>query len=49
LETTRTFTIRDYDLAATLTCGQVFRWQQQDRSLEVQIALRLHLISRPST
>jgi hypothetical protein len=24
-------------------------WQQQDRSLEVQIALRLHLISRPST
>jgi sugar diacid utilization regulator len=23
-------------------------WQQQDRSLEVQIALRLHLISRPS-
>jgi len=29
LETTRTFAIRDYDLAATLTCGQVFRWQQQ--------------------
>jgi len=24
-------------------------WQQQDRSLEVQIALRLHLVSRPST
>lgn len=31
METTRTFAIRDYDLAATLTCGQVFRWQQQDR------------------
>jgi len=31
LETTRTFATRDYDLAATLTCGQVFRWQQQDR------------------
>ena len=29
METTRTFAIRDYDLAATLTCGQVFRWQQQ--------------------
>jgi N-glycosylase/DNA lyase len=31
LETTRTFALRDYDLAATLTCGQVFRWQQLDR------------------
>jgi N-glycosylase/DNA lyase len=31
LETTRTFAIRDYDLAATLACGQAFRWQQQDR------------------
>ena len=31
METTRTFAIRDYDLAATLTCGQVFRWQQQVR------------------
>jgi N-glycosylase/DNA lyase len=26
LETTRTFTPRDYDLAATLTSGQAFRW-----------------------
>jgi N-glycosylase/DNA lyase len=31
LETTRTFAIRDYDLAATLTSGQAFRWHQQDR------------------
>jgi N-glycosylase/DNA lyase len=27
----RTFAVRDYDLAATLNCGQVFRWQQQGR------------------
>ena len=32
METTRTFAIRDYDLAATLTCGQAFRWQGRDRS-----------------
>ena len=25
--TTSTFTVRDYDLAATLGCGQAFRWQ----------------------
>ena len=25
-----TFPVRDYDLAATLTCGQVFRWQQHN-------------------
>jgi len=31
LETTRTFALRDYNLATTLTCGQAFRWQQQDR------------------
>ena len=30
LETTRIFALRDYDLAATLTCGQVFRWQWHD-------------------
>jgi N-glycosylase/DNA lyase len=30
LETTRTFAVRDYDLAATLSCGQAFRWQQRD-------------------
>ena len=30
METTRTFAARDYDLAATLTCGQVFRWHEQD-------------------
>jgi len=30
LETTRTFAVRDYDLAATLTCGQAFRWHWQD-------------------
>ena len=29
LETTKTFTLRDYDLAATLTSGQAFRWQPQ--------------------
>ncbi len=27
---TRTFTVRDYDLAATLTSGQAFRWQWRD-------------------
>jgi N-glycosylase/DNA lyase len=27
----RTFPVRDYDLATTLTCGQVFRWQQNER------------------
>ncbi len=26
LETTQTFALRDYDLGATLTCGQAFRW-----------------------
>ena len=31
METTRTFAIRDYDLAATLTSGQAFRWQRHDR------------------
>jgi N-glycosylase/DNA lyase len=25
-----TFPVRDYDLATTLTCGQVFRWQQHN-------------------
>jgi N-glycosylase/DNA lyase len=30
LETTRTFAAGDYDLAATLICGQAFRWQQHD-------------------
>jgi N-glycosylase/DNA lyase len=32
LPSTRAFLERDYDLAATLTCGQAFRWQQCDRS-----------------
>jgi N-glycosylase/DNA lyase len=27
----RTFPVRDYDLATTLTSGQAFRWQQHDR------------------
>jgi N-glycosylase/DNA lyase len=31
LETTRTFNVRDYDLATTLASGQAFRWRQQDR------------------
>ena len=31
METTRTFPVRDYDLAATLTSGQAFRWRQHDR------------------
>jgi N-glycosylase/DNA lyase len=31
LETTRTFAVCDYDLAATLTSGQAFRWQQHDQ------------------
>ena len=28
----RTFPVRDYDLAATLTCGQAFRWQPHNES-----------------
>jgi N-glycosylase/DNA lyase len=31
LETTRTFALRDYDLAATITSGQVFRWQSHEQ------------------
>jgi N-glycosylase/DNA lyase len=31
LETARTFAIQDYDLTATLTCGQGFRWELQGR------------------
>ena len=31
LETTKPFTLRDYDLAATLTCGQAFRWEWRDQ------------------
>jgi N-glycosylase/DNA lyase len=30
LATTRTFPVQDYDLAATLTCGQAFRWRRHD-------------------
>ena len=30
--TKATFPARDYDLTATLTCGQAFRWQRCDRS-----------------
>jgi N-glycosylase/DNA lyase len=32
LETERHFVVQDYDLTATLTCGQAFRWYWQDRS-----------------
>lgn len=32
METTRTFAVRDYDLAATLTSGQAFRWQRHEQS-----------------
>jgi N-glycosylase/DNA lyase len=31
LETTKTFALRDYDLAATLMSGQAFRWQSQEQ------------------
>ena len=31
METTRTFAVGDYDLAATLASGQAFRWQQRDQ------------------
>ena len=31
LETTKSFTLRDYDLAATLACGQAFRWESHDQ------------------
>jgi N-glycosylase/DNA lyase len=32
LETTRSFILRDYDLAATLTSGQAFRWELRDQA-----------------
>ena len=32
METTKTFALRDYDLAATLTSGQVFRWQAHEQA-----------------
>jgi N-glycosylase/DNA lyase len=31
LETTKTFALRDYDLAATVTSGQAFRWQSHEQ------------------
>jgi N-glycosylase/DNA lyase len=31
LETTKSFTLRDYDLAATLASGQAFRWESRDQ------------------
>jgi len=31
LETTKTYTLRDYDLAATVTSGQAFRWQSHEQ------------------
>jgi N-glycosylase/DNA lyase len=31
LETSKSFTLRDYDLAATLTSGQAFRWELHDQ------------------
>ena len=31
LETTRTFALRHYDLAATLASGQAFRWESRDQ------------------
>jgi N-glycosylase/DNA lyase len=30
VSTARTFSVRDYDLAATLSSGQAFRWRQRD-------------------
>src|SRR5438132_1765800 len=32
LSTTRTFAVRDYDLAATLTSGQAFRWRCEQQN-----------------
>jgi N-glycosylase/DNA lyase len=31
VETTKSFTVRDYDLTATLTSGQAFRWEARDQ------------------
>ena len=31
VDTTKSFTLRDYDLAATLTSGQAFRWEARDQ------------------
>jgi len=45
LETTKSFTLRDYDLAATLTCGQAFRWEWRDQRWDGVIGthwVRLH-------
>jgi N-glycosylase/DNA lyase len=38
--TTTTFATRDYDLAATLTCGQAFRWEQRDGAWEGVVGRR---------
>ncbi len=50
METSRTFAACDYDLGATLACGQAFRWQQQGRSWAGVVGahwVRLH--STPSS
>jgi N-glycosylase/DNA lyase len=46
VDTTKSFTLRDYDLAATLTSGQAFRWEARDQSWVGVIGthwVRLHL------
>ena len=45
LETKKSFTLRDYDLTATLTCGQAFRWEANGQSWSGVIGnrwVRLH-------
>ncbi len=45
METTTTFALRDYDLAATFTSGQAFRWQLRDQHWDGVIGthwVRLH-------
>ena len=50
METTRTFAISDYDLIATLDCGQAFRWQRDDCAWTGVIGKRwVRLQSDPSS
>jgi N-glycosylase/DNA lyase len=51
LDTTKSFALRDYDLAATLTSGQAFRWVSRGQHWEGVIGnhwVRLHLAPSPT-
>lgn len=46
---TASFAVRDYDLAATLSCGQAFRWKRSAVAWEGVIASRWVRLSQNST